>query len=87
MLKLFTTHPRSIGETYFEHLVFASSFGFHMLRAGSACLIHAIFPFVFERTGSNILLGMAQHFIERMPVQDEKVQCFIALLEQKSKCG
>lgn len=87
MMKLFTAHPRSIGETYLEHLLFASRFGFTMFRASLACFIHAVFPFVFERTGSNIMLGMAQRFIERMPAEDEKIQRFMTILEQKSRCA
>lgn len=50
--RLLTQHPESIGETYGEHLRQASGFGFRMIWAGVACLIHAALPFLFERTGS-----------------------------------
>lgn len=52
-MKLFTTHPRSVGETYFEHMRVASSFGWPLLGAGFACLLHGIFPFLFQHTGSS----------------------------------
>jgi hypothetical protein len=50
--RLFTEHPASVDETYFEHLLVATSFGLHMFAAGLACLVHAVLPFLFVRTGS-----------------------------------
>ena len=52
MLRLFTDHPNSVGETYLEHFHFASRFGVQLLVAGAACLIHGILPFLFMATGS-----------------------------------
>ncbi|MEL6874220.1 MAG: DUF6356 family protein [Pseudomonadota bacterium] len=54
-MQLFTKHPRTVGETYSEHFIMASSFGVPMILAGLACLLHGIFPFMFERTGSNLV--------------------------------
>jgi Family of unknown function (DUF6356) len=56
--KLFMDHPRSVGETYVEHLDSAWSFGAHMVLAGFACLIHGIFPFLFKRTGSSAIRSL-----------------------------
>jgi hypothetical protein len=55
MLPLFTKHPASVGETYFEHLGSAGGFGSRMIIAGLACLVHGIFPFLFQRTGSTTI--------------------------------
>lgn len=52
MLDAFNRHPESIGETYGEHLAQAGTFGATMITAGAACLVHAIFPFWFEKTAS-----------------------------------
>jgi hypothetical protein len=52
MLDLFTRHPHTVDETYGEHMGVAWSFAFPMLLGGLACLIHGIFPFLFETTGS-----------------------------------
>lgn len=52
MFEAFQRHPREVGETYSEHLTQASSFGLTLMSAGAACLVHAIFPFWFERTAS-----------------------------------
>ena len=50
----FTTHPRSIGESYFEHCAFACRYGVKMTLGGLAAFVHGVFPFLFETTGSRI---------------------------------
>jgi hypothetical protein len=50
--RLFIAHPRSVGETYGEHFVMASGFGVRLVLSGFACLVHAVFPGLFETTGS-----------------------------------
>ena len=50
----FTAHPHSVGETYFEHGAFATRYGVKMTLGGIAALVHAVFPFLFEKTGSRI---------------------------------
>ena len=50
--KLFSDHPASLGETYSEHLVHATSFGVRMVIGGLACIVHGLLPFLFVRTGS-----------------------------------
>jgi hypothetical protein len=52
MRRLFTEHPHEVGETYWQHLATASSFGLGLIGAGLACMVHAIFPFMFVKTGS-----------------------------------
>lgn len=52
---LFTEHPASVGETYVEHLCVAFGFGFRMLAAGAASVVHGIFPFLFTKTGSTAI--------------------------------
>ena len=47
LLHYFREHPASVGETYVEHFGVAMSFGFSLTKAGLACLIHAVLPFVF----------------------------------------
>lgn len=56
MLKtLFTKHPDSMGESYLTHCRLAMSFAVQFLVAGFACLIHAVLPFLFVRTGTTRL--------------------------------
>lgn len=51
----FTEHPASVGETYFGHLLSALTFCGKLTLALLACLTHAFFPFLFEKTGSKII--------------------------------
>jgi len=54
----FTRHPASVGETYGEHFAFATGVGSRLIAAGLACMLHAIFPFLFERTGSRAIIAL-----------------------------
>lgn len=53
--RLFTTHPHSVDESYFEHLKFAGIFAGKLLLAALAALCHAVLPFTFEKTASRII--------------------------------
>lgn len=83
MKNLFTDHPNSVGESYFEHMYFASKFGITMLVGGLSCMIHAIFPFLLKKTASNLLLKMTNNYITRMPVVDESVITIGRLIDKK----
>jgi hypothetical protein len=52
--KMFTRHPESVGETYFEHMCWAIFYSMSLTLAGAACAIHSVFPFLFEKTASSI---------------------------------
>ena len=85
MKSLFTKHPHSLGETYFEHLWNALIFGSLMIIGGVACIIHAIFPFAFKTTASNFLFKMTHTYIDRNPCTNEKVVSLMQRIEEKSK--
>ena len=51
--ELFTQHPETVGETYVEHMGVAAGFGSRLFLASLACFVHALLPFLFERTGSS----------------------------------
>lgn len=55
MLEFFQRHPRSVGESYIEHMVVATTFGVLMIMGGLACLVHAIFPQFFVTTASRVI--------------------------------
>lgn len=58
MIKLMTAHPSSVGESYLEHLVFATRFGVSMIVGGLACCVHGVLPFLCTSTGSRIVLAL-----------------------------
>ena len=53
--RLFNEHPASVGESYWEHLLHASWFGGKMLVGAGACFVHAVFPFLCVKTGSQAI--------------------------------
>lgn len=85
MKSIFTKHPHSLGESYFEHCWHALKFGGCMVIGGTACIIHAIFPFVFKKTASNFVFNMTHTMIERNACSDEKVVSLKQCIEKKSK--
>ena len=85
MKNIFTQHPHSIGETYLQHLFFASKFGLKMMCGGFACLVHAFIPFLCKKTGSDYLLEMTDDFISRMPVAEERVLSLGRTIDNKKQ--
>ncbi len=58
MIKLMTEHPSAVGESYLEHLVFATRFGASMIVGGLACCLHGVLPFLCTSTGSRTVLAL-----------------------------
>jgi hypothetical protein len=58
MKSLFLTHPRSVDESYLEHMAFAGRFSGKLLLAAGAALVHAVLPFLFEKTASRMIAEM-----------------------------
>lgn len=65
MKNLFTQHPNSVGETYFEHLKIAGKSGVKLFWAGIACMLHAVFPFLFIDTASKTIKEIHQKITVR----------------------
>jgi hypothetical protein len=61
----FTAHPATVGESYGEHLVTATSFGSRMILAGIACMLHGLLPFLFVRTGSRAVTELNEELDAR----------------------
>ncbi|MER8828395.1 DUF6356 family protein [Mesorhizobium sp. M0938] len=55
LARLFTSHPASVGETYFGHMAFAAWFSSRLFMAAFAALIHAFLPFLCDSTASRIV--------------------------------
>ena len=63
----FRAHPRSVGESYTQHLGVAARFGFTMIGGGLAAIVHGLFPLLFERTGSTIVRRLNARLAHRGP--------------------
>ena len=60
---LFTDHPASVNETYGEHMAMAGSFGLRLFLASLACFVHALLPFLFEKTGSRMITELHDRMV------------------------
>ncbi len=58
MRAYFTNHLSSVGESYFQHMRHALSFSGMMAVGTLCCLVHALLPFLFEKTGSQIISNL-----------------------------
>ena len=56
--KIFTDHPRALGETYLEHQRTALIVSWSLIGAGLAAAVHGIFPCFFETTASRAIKRM-----------------------------
>jgi hypothetical protein len=56
--RLFQDHPQSVDETYGEHARFAFGFSVKLFAAALAALVHAIFPWMFEKTASRMVADL-----------------------------
>lgn len=56
--RVFTDHPRSVGETYFEHQRVALGFAARLALAAFACAIHALIPSLFQTRASRIICDL-----------------------------
>jgi len=62
----FTRHPRQVGESYGQHLVTAAGFGALMMLGGLCVIVHALFPFLFEHTGSRTMAKLHKRMSKRV---------------------
>ena len=60
---LFTDHPASVGESYWQHLGAAWGFSWRMMVASLACLVHALLPFLFVKTGSQAITQLHDRMV------------------------
>ncbi len=61
MKNIFTKHPNEVGESYLKHMFSASRYALTFLFLFVIALIHAILPFLFVRTASDIVCEMSGH--------------------------
>lgn len=61
--KLFLDHPKSVGESYWEHLYMASCFSGRMLFGAVACFIHALIPGLCVKTGSKTITELHDRMV------------------------
>lgn len=68
----FTEHPQSVGETYGEHFTAAMGFSLSLFKAAICCGIHAVLPFLFEKTGSESIIELHDRMVTHRDGRDER---------------
>lgn len=53
--RIFLSHPATVNESFFEHMMFAMKFSGLLFAAAFAALVHAFIPCLFEKTASRII--------------------------------
>jgi hypothetical protein len=61
--RLFTEHPASVNESYFQHLVNAWRFAFRMIGSGLVCLLHGLLPFAFCSKASDTICELHERMV------------------------
>jgi hypothetical protein len=77
MEKLFTDHPRGIGETYGGHARTAFSFGSRMMLGGLACMVHAIIPGLLVKTASRTVVQLDAEMRGRQPSPEDEELTYV----------
>lgn len=67
ILQRFLEHPSAHQMTYTEHLRRALYLSYRMGKASMAMLIHAVFPMVFQTTGSDAIRELHEEISPRSP--------------------
>ena len=65
----FLEHPRTVGETYFQHQRIAVRFAVALFRAAILCLIHALVPKMFDHSASLAVAELHQRMTRRNGAQ------------------
>jgi Family of unknown function (DUF6356) len=73
LIRAFTEHPASVGESYGEHLFRAMYFGTRMVFAGVGCLVHGVLPFLFVRTGSRAITELNERMVVNRRVSLQEI--------------
>ncbi|MGB3454788.1 MAG: DUF6356 family protein [Litorimonas sp.] len=74
-MRLFKDHPESVGESYFEHLGCASYFAGRMFVASVCCLLHGVFPFLFQSTGKRTIEHLHHRMVTHRHKSHRTTQC------------
>lgn len=61
--RTFLRHPRTVGESYGQHLVHAAGFSLAMFVGAVACLVHALIPALCVSTGSAIITRLHDRMV------------------------
>lgn len=63
--RIFLSHPRTVGESYWEHFGVAARFGAAMIWGGVKAITHAFFPSICKTSGSDTVRRLHAILVEK----------------------
>lgn len=67
IIKKFTDHPSSIGETYLQHLAFTVKGSLHLVKVAFGLLSHGLMPSLFMNYARDSIGNLEQKLLKRNP--------------------
>ena len=75
----FNAHPNDYDQTYLQHMSDAMEYGMTSCISGAVFMTHAVFPFLFEKTGSDMINNLnskiekkkAEHAAKENAMEDD----------------
>ncbi len=61
--RLFTHHPATVNESYWQHFAAAAGFGLRMIWGGLFCFVHAVIPGAFCTRGSDMICELHERMV------------------------
>lgn len=74
IIKSFINHPKSINESYFEHLYQAIGISLKLCKTAIIALIHGIFPFICIHSASNNIEDLYKQTKNRRNKSNDTIQ-------------
>ena len=75
IVKIFSDHPKSVGETYWQHFIFAFHISLESLKISMLAFVHALFPFLFLVEASNRLEILYKAIQKRRGHEEKSFNC------------
>ena len=63
--RIFLSHPRTVGESYWQHFGVATRFGGTMIIGGVKAVLHGIFPNICQTAGSDTVRNLHAALVEK----------------------
>jgi hypothetical protein len=74
IIKIFTEHPKEVGENYFTHAIAALSISCRCQIAAYTQFLHAVFPFIAPTPGTD-LRSLIKYLENKLPENRKKDNC------------
>ena len=71
--RIFLSHPRTVGESYWAHFRVAGSFGAAMIWGGTKALVHAVVPGLCITSGSDTVKRLNHIMVEQRRAKGQAV--------------